>query len=69
LAVRLYWKRRKQNSAAPPARMQGSPKHLCKHKDFSHMDEPSSRTVVMVIELCSIPNMPNPIQLKDQQFC
>jgi hypothetical protein len=28
LAVRLYWKLRKQNSAAPPARMQGSPVHL-----------------------------------------
>jgi transposase len=28
LAVRLYWKLRKQNSAVPPARMQGSPEHL-----------------------------------------
>ena len=28
LAVRLYWKLRKQNSPAPPARMQGSPEHL-----------------------------------------
>jgi transposase len=27
LAVRLYWKLRKQNSAVPPARMQGSPEH------------------------------------------
>jgi len=28
LAVWLYWKLRKQNSAVPPARMQGSPEHL-----------------------------------------
>jgi transposase len=28
LAVRLYWKLRKQNSAVPPARMQGSPEDL-----------------------------------------
>ncbi len=28
LAVRLYWKLRKQNSAVPPARMQGSPGNL-----------------------------------------
>ena len=28
LAVRLYWKLRKQNSAVPPTRMQGSPEHL-----------------------------------------
>src|SRR5215510_10288539 len=27
LAVRLYWKLRKQNSAVPPARMQGSPEY------------------------------------------
>jgi transposase len=27
LAVRLYWKLRKQSSPAPPARMQGSPEH------------------------------------------
>src|SRR5215469_1106142 len=27
LAVRLYWKLRKLNSPAPPARMQGSPEH------------------------------------------
>jgi transposase len=27
LAVRLYWKLRKQNSALPPTRMQGSPEH------------------------------------------
>jgi len=28
LAVRLYWKLRKQNSTVPPARMQGSPEHV-----------------------------------------
>jgi transposase len=28
LAVRLYWKLRKQSSPASPARMQGSPEHL-----------------------------------------
>lgn len=28
LAVRLYWTLRKQNSAVPPARMQGSPENL-----------------------------------------
>ncbi|HEX8798702.1 MAG TPA: hypothetical protein VF772_08820 [Terriglobales bacterium] len=27
LAVRLYWKLRKQNNPVPPARMQGSPEN------------------------------------------